>query len=453
MVKSNVPTIVALSTPRGHSGIAVIRLSGNKSLSIIQKFFKSNHKILPGKAIYGQLYDKKDFIDSAVITFFQSPHSYTGEDLIEISLHGNPYICDLVIDICKKLGAVNAEPGEFTRRAFLNGKMDLSQAEGVADIIFSDSRSALVASTNLLRGKTGAEFNKIKSDIIDIITVTEHELDFQEDEIFHTSKTEIISRITSIINSIDSLLNSYEYGRLSRDGILCPIVGPPNSGKSSLFNAFLHEERVIISPHPGTTRDFIEESVNVGDYQIRFTDTAGIRETKNKVEHFGVKKSIDLLDEGDVLLYVIDSSNPRMKIEMLPPAIHNKTLYVFNKSDKTTKQQINKLITTIKNRPCYVCSAKYHHGIHELAFGILNQILSLKPKSEDVILTRRRHKDILLSVKSFLEKTICGISDNLPPEIYVIDLRESLEHFDTILGKTTNEDILNNIFSHFCIGK
>jgi tRNA modification GTPase len=453
MPRNDTSTIVALSTPRGHGGIAVVRLSGKRSLPIINSMLKTKQEIGHAKAVYGKVLDENGLIDSAVVTFFKAPHSYTGEDLVEISHHGNPFISDLIIDVCKKYGAVVAQPGEFSKRAFLNGKMDLSQAEGVADIVFSDSRSALSASTNLIEGRIGTEINTIKSDIIDIIARTELELDFLDEEITRTPPSDLISQITSIIHNINNLLKSYDYGKIVRNGILCPIVGPPNSGKSSLFNALLHEERVIVSPHPGTTRDFIEESIRVGDYQIRITDTAGIRETEDEIENVGIKRSIGFLDRGDILLYVIDSSDTKTQINLPPKAIQQKTIYIFNKSDIATKEQIQKMTAKFANNSFIVCSAKEHTDIHEIALEILARVEKLKPASAAIVLTRQRHKDALVSANSFLQKAIHGISNKIPPEAYVINLRESLEQIDTILGKTTNDEILNNIFFHFCIGK
>ena len=446
-------TIVALSTPRGHGGIAVVRLSGDRSLSIAQNIFTSVKNVLNGKTVYGKIFDENGFIDTAILTYYKAPNSYTGEDVVEISHHGNPFLSDLIIDACKYHGASGAHPGEFTKRAFLNGKMDLSQAEGVADIIYSDSRAALEASTNLLDGIVGKTFRKIKSEILDILTVAELELDFLEDEISRTSPAENIMKISSVIDTIDTMLMTYDYGKIIRGGIRCPIVGPPNSGKSSLFNALLQEERVIVSSQPGTTRDFIEESIRVGDYQIRLIDTAGIRDSANEIESAGIKKSKTLLDEGDMLLYIIDPADQAFKIRNFSPPVLKKIVFIINKSDISTDTQIQRIKTKVKNFPHFVCSAKKHFGIHEIALGIIARFDALKPSSTTVILTRQRHKEALSSAKSFLVKAVLSISEKTPPEVYAIDLRESLDHIDTILGKTTNDDILNNIFSNFCIGK
>lgn len=230
----NKSTIVALSTPGGFGGIAVVRLSGDKSLEIIQNLFKSKQQLRHRLAVFGRLYDKNGYIDTAIVTYFKAPNSYTGEDLVEISLHGSPFLCDLIITACKKEDARGAAPGEFTQRAFLNGKMDLSQAEGVADIIYSASRSALTASAGLLEGQVGEIISNIKSAVVDIVSVLELELDFQEEEIQITPKDEIIKQINAVSGKIAALINSYDYGKIIREGIVCPIIGPPNSGKSTL---------------------------------------------------------------------------------------------------------------------------------------------------------------------------------------------------------------------------
>jgi len=453
MNEENKSTIVALSTPGGFSGIAVVRLSGDKSLGIIQNLFKSKQQLRHRLAVFGRLYDKNDYIDTAIVTYFKTPNSYTGEDLVEISLHGSPFLCDLIITACKKEGARGAAPGEFTQRAFLNGKMDLSQAEGVADIIYSTSRSAQTASAGLLEGRVGKIISKIKSAVVDIVSALELELDFQEEEIQITPKDEIIKKVNSVSAKIETLINSYDYGKIIREGVVCPIIGPPNSGKSSLFNAFLKEERVIVSPSPGTTRDFIEESIRVCDYQFRLIDTAGIRDTDDAIESSGVSKSKDLIDKGNIILYVVDISDLNANVLFLPDEISEKVIYILNKSDLATPKTISKFKNQFARQPHYFCSAKYLTGIHEITAGMVKKIEQLHQESESVFITRLRHKEALVMAQNSLLKSVDSVIVDNPSEIVVIDLREALYHLDAILGRTTNEDILNNIFSHFCIGK
>lgn len=454
MVTEDTPTIVALSTPGGYSGIAVVRLSGNRSLPIAKNLFKSKQEIEPRVATFGKLYDQTGYIDTAIVTFYQAPNSYTGEDLVEISLHGNPFLCDLVIGACVARGARGAEPGEFTRRAFLNGKIDLSQAEGVADIIHSSSRSAQNASAKLLEGQTGGVIAGLKLTLINIIALLELELDFLDEEINFTPKEKIVNQIENLDAEIQCLISSYHFGKMVREGALCPIIGPPNSGKSSLFNAFLQEERVIVSPTPGTTRDFIEESISVGGYQFRLVDTAGIRDTDDAVESSGVAKSQNLLNRGDLVLYVLDSSDPLTTI----PIFHNKhnndkAIFILNKSDIADQINLSRLKKQLSGRRYFVSSAKHHTGVHEIAASMVKYIESFYKQDEPIFITRLRHNEALKQASSCLKTAIQSTKTGNPSEIIVIDLRDALEQLDVILGKTTNDDILNNIFSNFCVGK
>jgi len=454
MVRDCAPTIVALSTPNGYGGIAVIRISGSRSLPIIQNIFNSKNKIQPRRAIYGYLSDKKGHIDTAVVTYFKAPHSYTGEDLVEISLHGNPYLCELTINACKEYGAVGAGPGEFTQRAFLNGKIDLSQAEGVADIIYASSRAAQNASANLLQGYTGKIIRELKQSVIDLISLLELELDFQEDEILFTPQKKIEETILNLISKVKTLIESYHYGKIVRDGALCPIIGPPNSGKSSLFNAFLQEERVIVSPSPGTTRDFIEESVRIDKYSFRLVDTAGIRDSGDPIELAGITRSRDLLKKGDLILYVLDLADHKIKLTERSLSANPKNIfYILNKSDISNKDTLEKYRKHLKGKKYFICSAKNRTGIHAIASAMSKHIDRLYPSSDTIYITRLRHLEALKQTQRDLESALRSTRSDNPSEIIVIDLRAALNGLDKILGKTTNDDILNTIFSQFCIGK
>ncbi len=454
MIRGHSPTIIALSTPRGYGGIATVRLSGPDARRIAKKIFRSKQPLIHQKAVLGSLYDHKGFIDTAVSTYFQAPDSYTGEDLVEITLHGNPYLCDLVIAACLEHGAQPAGPGEFTQRAFLNGKMDLSQAEGVADLIYSTSRSAQKISSDLLKGSFGKEIRKLKSNLIDILSAVELEMDFQEEEVMVFSPPDLRKKMSALIKKIDVLIKSYEVGRILREGICCPIIGPPNSGKSSLFNAFLQEERVIVSPHPGTTRDFIEEVVRIGNYQIRFIDTAGLRESNSRTESAGIRKTLQLIRAGDIILYVVDISKPLKKRPDLPPSIINKTFFVLNKIDIADSKRVQASLKIIGNYPHILCSALKKEGVPKIPEAIIEQTETKIRKFGDIqILSKQRHKNALSQTKKYLTLAKRNLTKKFAPEIIAIDLREALNGLDTILGKTDNEDVLNHIFSHFCIGK
>lgn len=447
-------TIVALSTPRGYGGLAVIRLSGPDARSITKKIFRSRQPLSHRKAVIGELIDRNGFIDTAISTFFAAPDSYTGEDLVEISLHGNPYLCDLVIDACNEFGAHPAGPGEFTQRAFLNGKMDLSQAEGVADLIYSSSRAAQKISANLLKGSFGREIKRLKSQLVEALSIIELEMDFMDEEIDHTPLEELQNKIAAIIKKTDGLIKSYEVGKILREGIFCPIIGLPNSGKSSLFNAFLQEERVIVSPRPGTTRDYIEEVVRIGNYQIRFMDTAGLRKSTDEIESRGIQKTRVLMLSANTILYVIDSSKPLKGLPDLPSHLLKKTLFILNKSDLTDSKNLRRLNEIFGKYPHLSCSALKNEGVHLIAKTIIEQLEAKIHNFGDThIISRQRHKNALISTKKFLKLAWRNLHNKSAPEIIAIDLREALGGLDIILGKTENEDILNHIFSHFCIGK
>jgi len=446
-------TIVALSTPRGYSGIAIIRLSGRQSKKIINKIFKTAGQISPRRATYGSVYDKDGFIDNAIVTYFPAPHSYTGEDVVEISTHGNPFICDLIIEAVKTHGAVDAAPGEFTKRAFLNNKLDLSQAEGVADIIYSSSRAALTASSDLLGGSFGKTVSKIKKSIVDILSVLELELDFSEEEINFSSEVDTAEKVSEIIKKVDSLLESYKIGKIIREGILCPIIGLPNCGKSTLFNSFLKEERVIVSPIPGTTRDYIEESLRVGNYLVRLIDTAGLRKTKNTVESIGIQKANKLIEKSNAILYVIDPTTNTDISSNIRQSFLKKTYFIINKSDIATDNQIKRAVRLAGKRPYFICSAITGSGVHEIAAALVKEIEMKSEKYDAVIITRRRHREALKNVRKCLLKARKNLLKSVAPEIVSIDLRDALSFLDVLLGKTENEDILNNIFNNFCIGK
>ena len=446
-------TIVALSTPGGFGGIAVIRLSGTYSLNIIHNIFSKAGKIAPQKALLGNIRDDGEFLDTAVVTFHQAPRSYTGEDVVEISCHGSPYIIDRILEACTKSGARLADPGEFTKRAFLNGKMDLSQAEAVSELIYSRTRTAHHSAAAMLRGTTGLQIGSLRQTLINIIASLELELDFGEEEIDFLPKETVTKNITQLNRQIDGFVESFEYGRMIMEGIRVAIIGPPNSGKSSLFNAFLQEERVIVSPHPGTTRDTIEESYKLEGYHFRLIDTAGLRETEDEVEHIGIDRAKRIALDADIVLFVIDNRAVESEYFRYLPEDKDRTIFILNKADLFSAREIQRQTAYAQKSGTFLCSAKQRTGIHEIATEILNRVKSKIPQSEEVLITQKRHRDILVRSQHYLNNAINAIASSHPSEIIVIDLREALQTLDEILGKTTNEDILNLIFSEFCIGK
>lgn len=447
------PTIVALSTPPGFGAIAVVRLSGKWSRTIVQKFIRPNKIHHPKQSYYVHFYEKDDILDDGIVTFFQSPRSYTGENIMEINCHGSPYIVGKIINLCLKFGAVPAKPGEFTRRAYLNGKMDLLQAESVADLIYSTTQSAHRATLNLMQGTTGKQMRRIKQNIIDLLSQIELELDFNDQEIEHTTTTEIIFQIDNLRKQIKSLIKTYSYGKMVRNGIYTPIVGPPNTGKSSLFNALLQEERVIVSPIPGTTRDSIEECFQKDGFQFRLVDTAGLRETQEPIEKKGIARTKATLSNADLILFITDYLQEFNNYQKFLPKDISRTIIVINKIDITSPEKISALRSFFPGYKTVDISAKNHIGIHELSTAMVKNIKTKLILNDDTILTQKRHFEILKRTLSHINRAKKSAQLESPPEILTVDLRLALQCMDEIFGRTTSEDILNNIFSNFCIGK
>ena len=446
-------TIVALSTPVGYGALAVIRLSGPASIEIIRPLFSNKLKFIPRTVNFAKLYDNKEHIDDVLISYFKAPHSYTGEDMVEISCHGSPYIVETIIDLCLKKGARLAEPGEFTKRAFFNDKLDLSQAEGVDALIHAKTKTAHQTAKNLLNGRLGNIIEKIKTELIDTITLLELELDFSEEEIEFTDHKTIYTKIESIKETIDNLIESYYYGKLITGGIKTVLLGQPNSGKSSLMNAFLQEERVIVSDIPGTTRDSIEESFRKGGYQFRLIDTAGLRKTKDKIENLGIDRSLQIIKESDLKLVVIDPTEASLDLEIAENSHKKSTIIVINKTDIATEHSINFIKNKFIEYTTIPISAKKHKNIHLLAEAMVEKIKNLKPKESNLFITIKRHYNSLQKASKELSITLESIKNNNTSELIVTDMRFALDNLDEILGKTSNDEILNNIFQNFCIGK
>lgn len=449
-------TIVAVSTPPGFGAISIVRLSGPESLKIARKFFvASRGEILPRYATFGKIFDGKELIDEVILIYYKAPESYTGEDMVEINCHGSPYIVEQIVRLSLHSGARAAEPGEFTKRAFLNGKMELTQAEAVADLINSLTRTSHKASLSLLEGKLGEKISSLRQQLIDFIALLELELDFQEEDVENISRVELTKRLREFKSTLNSLVKNYSFAKLIQQGIKVAIVGPPNSGKSTLLNAFLREERAITSPFPGTTRDYIQEAVSIKGHLFLLIDTAGLRDTDDEIEKAGIEKTRRLMKSSEIILYVIDASNPH-DIEYVKNSREIKassTIIALNKIDKIPERKTKAMLQMFKNQPAIGISAKYGTGVHQLAELMIEKIKSRYPETGDFILINQRHYKELNNARRAIQNAINSIKKDMPPEIIVTDLRIALEHFDRILGKTTNDDILNSIFSRFCIGK
>ncbi len=455
-------TIAALSTPMGIGGIAVIRISGEQSIKIADAVFRGSvrlNTVHTHTVHYGKIIDTihDSFIDTALVTVFHHPHSYTGEDIVEISAHGGYYVSQQILNALYKAGASPARPGEFTFRAYLNGKLDLSQAEAVSDIIHSRTEKSHYASLEQLNGKLSKQINDLRKDILNLCALMELELDFSQEGIELIENDQSLKRINDVESKIQMLIDSYTTGKMTREGVKVTLVGKPNAGKSSLLNILLEEDRAIVSEIPGTTRDIIEESIILGGVEFVFIDTAGLRESDDKVEKEGIRRSIHNLQKSDLVLFVVDSSFPfspddvimyQEIIDSLRKEVH--PIFVINKVDIRNEQfDITKFPADSVEISCVS-----HIGINNLKELLLKvAIPNYDSISSSVIITNVRHKDALLKAQNSLRIAKQSIINCMSGEFVAVDLRDTLNYLGEIIGLTTPDDILNNIFSKFCIGK
>lgn len=445
-------TIVAPATPYGIGGIAVVRLSGPQSLLIVNKLINNNHLGL--KPRYATLVNIQDedgvVIDESVVTFFKAPNSYTGEDSIEISCHGSPVVVDKIISTCCLFGARIAEPGEFTKRAFINGKMDLVQAEAVASLIHSQSEESSRLNLRLLHGELSKKLNAFRQSLIDAISKVEFELDISEDELQPDLNNQVSSLVKKQIKQIQALLSSYKQARLLNRGALVVIAGPPNVGKSTLLNTLSETDRAITNSLPGTTRDAIDVPLILDGVPINLVDTAGIRQTSEGIEREGVNRTFNYLKKADLIILVHD---PEL-IETLYGDYPNNVpvLEIMNKVDLLTKTELESTQRTHSNR--LFLSAKTGFNIELLKQQIKASLGISSSLSDNITITTSRQQralkhcfDKLNATAEFLNSPCCAY------ELVSIELREALDAIGLILGKTTPDDILNNIFNQFCVGK
>ncbi len=446
--------IVALATPPGEGAISVIRLSGENCFSVADKIFTGKTKLAdakPNTINYGKIVNSEgEIIDDVLVSVFRAPHSYSGEDAVEISTHGNPFIVEKVISLLLEAGARLAEPGEFTMRAFLNGKMDLAQAEAVADVISSRTIASLRGARNQLDGILTREIKNIRSSLVDLLSLLELELDFAEEDLEFLPYTELEKKINSVIAKLDELLSTYRFGKIIRDGINIAIIGKPNVGKSSLLNYFLKEARAIVSSVPGTTRDIIREELNIDGYLFRLYDTAGLRETEDAVESEGVNRSRKALEEADLVLFLNDATqgfDEELHNYVSEIKEENEIITVFNKID----------LTESKSEYCKkgICiSAKTGEGINQLIQEIKNKSIGSHIYSEKTaIVSNARHYNALQKAKENLFSAKKSIQAEQSQEFVSLDIRAATEALDEIIGLVTTDDVLNNIFGKFCIGK
>jgi len=453
-------TIVALATALGSGSIAVIRLSGPQSIEIVNKVFKGKDlkRVKPNTIHYGRIVDGKREFDQVLVSIFHGPHSYTGEDYVEISCHANPFIVDDIIEVLMIHGAKSARAGEYTLRAFLNGKLDLSQAEAVASIIQAKSRYGIKNSLEQLNGKLASRITEVRQQLIDILGLMEIDLDFSEEEIQIIPNDQILSRLLGIENNLTKLKSSYNFAKLLEGGIHLTIIGESNAGKSTLLNQLLGENRAITSHIPGTTRDTIHENIVINDVLIKLVDTAGLRKTKDELESEGIQRTKTQASQADIVLLVVDASRPisQESLGLIHDSVNwikGQIILVANKIDKgVNKRTLKKLIQMEKN--VIQVSAVKGTGLKELEKSIVIHISEgFESYSDDLIITSNRQKEAIEKTTDHLKNARRVLENDDGFEFVAVDLRQALNDLGEITGETVTDDILNNIFENFCIGK
>ncbi len=473
-------TIVAIATPLGRGGIGVVRIAGPRAREIARPILRLRHELEPGRAIFGELIEPRGTeissfqfpvssaantgnrtpdggsrtrIDEVVVTYFAKPHSYTTDDIIEIAAHGSPVVLRHIVELCVSAGARLAEPGEFTMRAFLNGRIDLTQAEAVRDLIDSQTLYQAKIAAQQLEGALSRRLQPVKQKLVELIAVLEAGIDFAEDDVSVLPNPAILERIATVREPLDQLAATFAYGKIVHQGLTLAIVGHPNVGKSSLFNRLVERERAIVTSTPGTTRDLVSETVAIDGIPIRLVDTAGIRQALDEAESIGIRKSMEALADADLVLVVLDASQPATAEddELMHHAEGRPTIVVGNKCDLADSGQWS----VVSSRSSAIsASALTGKGIAELRAEILRHIGGeTGAPAEAGFLTNVRHQHLVQDSLAALDAATGAVTGKVPHEMLLLDLYNALRPLDAITGATTTDDILNLIFSRFCIGK
>ena len=454
-------TIAAISTAMSESGIGIIRVSGPEAVEIVSRIYRSKggkkdiNKVPTHTIHYGYIYDGEELIDEVLVMVMRAPRTFTGEDTVEIDCHGGVYAMKRVLETVLKNGGKTASPGEFTKRAFLNGKMDLSQAEAVMDVIQAKNEYALKSSVEQLKGSVQKAIKDIRKDLIYHIAYIESALDDPEHINLEGYAQELLGIVEKSQKEIDHLLKSASDGKIIKEGIRTVILGKPNAGKSSLLNVLVGENRAIVTDIEGTTRDILEEYINLHGISLRMIDTAGIRETEDVVEKIGVNRARDMAKEADLILYVVDSSRPldENDEEIISMLDSRKAIVLYNKTDLEPKVDMETLKNRV-NRPVISVSAKEETGIRELEKEIKNMFFSGEISfNDEVYITNARHKEALMEAADSLGLVKNSIEMDMPEDFFSIDLMNAYESLGRIIGEAVGEDLVNEIFSKFCMGK
>ncbi|AZI39960.1 tRNA uridine-5-carboxymethylaminomethyl(34) synthesis GTPase MnmE [Epilithonimonas vandammei] len=460
----NQDTICALATANGIGAIGIIRVSGNQSFEIVNKIFegKNLEKVDSHTVHYGFIKDEDETIDEVMISVFHAPKTFTTENSVEISFHGSPYIGKKILEALIKNGARMAKAGEFTMRAFMNGRIDLSQAESIADLIASENEASRKVALNQLKGGISNEISFLRNDLLNFTSLIELELDFAEEDVEFADRTALKSLLYKIEDKLNSLIESFQYGNAIKNGTAVAIIGKPNAGKSTLLNALLKEERAIVSNIAGTTRDTIEEILHIKGHAFRLIDTAGLRETADEIEAIGVKKAKEKVENAEILVYLADAGTEDLSedVEMIKSLLRDdlKLIICATKIDEVVPTHYEKLEQIFRNNistdfDFIKISAVENQNIQDLKNELSSYVEHLKSEEGNVVITNQRHYEALRKSLNSVKQVGEAVSSQITTELLAYELRNALEHLGEISGEFTNDEVLGNIFSKFCIGK
>lgn len=452
-------TIAAISTAQGNGGIGIVRISGDNSFKIAEKMFKPFDKKVKISSLkgytakYGKIVDKGSFIDEAVILVFRNPNSYTGEDVVEISCHGGLFLTRRVLRVALNLGARLAKPGEFTKRAFLNGKMNLVQAESIMDLICAKSEKANKIAFENKEGNINRKICSLKNKLVDVASKLSVWSDYPDEEDFEFKESDLNKEIKSILKSVDNMIKTYDFGQIIKEGIKTVIVGKPNVGKSTLMNLLSGSQKAIVTDIPGTTRDTIEETVMLGSIALRLIDTAGIRNTQDIIEKIGVEKSKELINSSELVFVVLDGSKAADEEDkkILNLTKNNNRIIIINKFDLPQILDINKLVNKEEN--ILFLSAKNEKSLESLQDAVYRSINKFISDENDVIISNERHLDCLRRISDILKEAICELKNGITLDAITILIQESINILNEFTGENASEEIVDRIFSKFCVGK